>query len=40
MLEEKLMNEFEQAVLRGERLGPGDITDEVCAIDRGRNIAT
>ena len=31
MLEEKLMNEFEQAVLRGERLGPGDIADEVIA---------
>jgi len=23
------MNEFEQAVRRGERLGPGDIADEV-----------
>ena len=40
MLEEKLINDFEQAVLRGERLGLGDITDEVCAIYRRRNIAT
>jgi uncharacterized protein YyaL (SSP411 family) len=31
MLEEKLMNEFEQAVRRGERLGPGDIADEAIA---------
>ena len=28
MLEEQVMNEFERAVQRGERLGPGDIADE------------
>lgn len=31
MLEEKLMIEFEQAVVRGDRLGPGDIADEMIA---------